>query len=460
VTTAFVPAALSARWTGLQARVLLILLLVITCNYVDRSLLGILQEPVKQSLKLTDWQVGLVGGPSFAIFYALAGLPSARWAERADRGKVLPIILTVWSSMTAVCGAALNFTMLALARAGVGLGEGGCIPISHSLVSEYFSTKQRGVAISILSSASSIGGFVAATLGSVIAQRFGWRAAFVAVGLPGVLLALTVRLTIKDPRVGAQAAKATAGTFRSDAGWLLKNPTFVLIFAANAINSIGNSALLLFTSAFFLRTYHMSLVQAGAIYATGQGVIGFMGALGSGVLADRFAGARGRSYVLIPALAAAASGILFITAFTRDTWWVAVAFLLPAYGFLEMKAPSLAAVQSISPPHMRATSAAMLFLGITTCGSGLGGPIVGAISDAVASSMLPSGWGGLAHACPGGRAPPGAAEAVAHGCQMASAAGVRAGLLGAAALFGLSAVLFFLASRTIDMPTSEGPARP
>ena len=428
---------------------------MVTSNYIDRSLLGILQEPVKHELKLTDWQLGLVGGPSFAIFYALAGIPSARWAERANRAIVLPIILSVWSAASAVCGMAQNFAMLALARAGVGLGEGGCIPISHSLVSEYFSPRQRGMAIAILGSGPAIGGFIAATVGSFIAQTWSWRLAFLAVGLPGLLLAIFVRLTLKDPRPPRTAELPARSTFLADLSWLGRNRAFVMIAAANAMLSVGNSGVMMFTASYFLRVYDLTLVQVGAIYASGIGIAGLFGSLLSGVLADKFAGKRGRSYVLVPAIGAAAACILFSLAFTRDVWWAAVMFILPANLLLDFKTPSLAAVQSISPPHMRATSTAVMFLGITFCGTGLGGPIAGAVSDFAASGLLPDSWGHLAQACPGGRAPAGAADIVVTTCQAASAAGVKAAVLAASGIFGLGSLLFFLASRSIDLKLEE-----
>jgi len=444
-----------AGWTAIQIRVLVTLLLVITSNYVDRSLLGIIQEPVKHDLKLTDWQLGLVGGPSFAIFYALAGIPSARWAERANRAHVLPIILSIWSTMTAFCGAAQNFAMLALARAGVGLGEGGCIPICHSLVSEYFGPKQRGMALSILASASAIGGFIAASAGSVIAQTWSWRVACFAVGAPGLLLALVVRFTIRDPRSESGRAEPPRNLL-ADLRVLRRSRSFLLILAANAFSSCGNSGVLLFTSSYFLRTYHLTLVQVGAIYATGIGVAGLAGSLLSGFLADRFAGPRGRSYVFVPAIGTGLACILFATAFTRPEWTVAVACLIPAYMMQDMKAPSLAAVQTISPPHMRATSAAVLYLAITFAGTGLGGPIAGAVSDFVASHMLPAAWGHLAQVCPGGRAAAGASAVVVGACQHASAAGVRAGLLASAGFTACASLLFFVASKVIDLKTDGG----
>lgn len=449
------PTAPGRTWNGRQIWVLALLFIVVTSNYVDRSILPILQEVVKHDLQLTDWQLGLVAGPSFGIFYALAGLPSARWAERTNRAHVLPIILTVWSSMTALCGAAQNFFMLGLARAGVGLGEGGCIPISHSLVSDYFPVRQRGLAISILSASASAGGFIAASVGSIVAQTWGWRVAFAAVGVPGLLLAVLVRFTLKDPRADQPKSEAKRSGFLADVGFLLKNPTFVLVFLANASCSLGNAGILMFTGSYFIRTYQLKLVQVGAIYAACLGVAGLCGSLLSGVISDRFAGQRGRSYVLTPAIGVGLASLLFAAAFTAPAWPLAVAVLLPAYVCLDMKQPSLAAVQGLAPPHMRATAAALMFLGITCCGTGFGPPVVGAISDLVASQHLPAQLGALAHACPGGRAPHGAAQPVVTACRTALASGVRAGLLTACGFFAVSAALFLTAATRINLKLDD-----
>jgi MFS family permease len=262
-----------------------------------------------------------------------------------------------------------------------------------------------------------------------------------------------VRFTIRDPRTDAGGTRAPSNLL-ADLAVLRRNRSFLLILAANACSAIGNSGVLLFTSSYFLRTYHLTLVQVGAIYATGIGIAGLAGSLLSGFLADRFAGERGRSYALVPAIGTGLACVLFVSAFTRPEWTMAVACLIPAYMMQDMKAPSLAAVQTISPPHMRATSAAVLYLAITFGGTGLGGPIAGAVSDFVASQSLPALWGHLSQVCPGGRAAAGAGAAVVDACQQASAAGVRAGLLASAGFTACASLLFFMTARVIDLRTT------
>ena len=432
---------------------LIVLLLVVTSNYVDRSLLGILQEPLKQELKFSDWQLGLISGPAFAIFYALSGLPSARWAEGRNRATVLAFLLACWSAMTAMCGAAQSFLHLALSSAGVGLGEGGCIPISHALISEHFAARQRGMAMAVLSCASPLGGIIAAVGGAAIADAWGWRMAFVVLGVPGLVLALVVRLLITDPRAAElRAAAAARPRFREDLAWLFRNRTFVLLAVANAVNSIANSGVMMFTASYFLRQYNLGLKEVGLIYAAGIGIAGLAGTLASGVLADRFAGRNGRSYALVPAVGAGMAAILFLGAFTQEVWWISVILLIGANFATDLKTPSLAAVQSLAPRRMRATAAAVLFMGITFCGAGLGPPIAGLISDLVAGQTFGS-FGDFGQLCPGGvAAAPGAVD---DQCRAASAAGVRVGLIAAASLYFVSTLLFYLSSRGMRLNLND-----
>ena len=175
---------------------LALLVVVNVFNYLDRQILSILLESIKRDLQLSDTALGFLTGIAFALFYTFAGVPIARWADRGTRRTIMALGLAVWSGMTALTGLAQSFTQLALARIGVGVGEAACSPPVHSLLSDYFPPERRGTALSIFSLGVPIGIMIGYLVGGWINQYFGWRTAFFVVGLPGLLLAVVVRLTV------------------------------------------------------------------------------------------------------------------------------------------------------------------------------------------------------------------------------------------------------------------------
>jgi MFS family permease len=195
------PAAATVAAKG-STYALTLLLIVYICNFVDRNILSIVAQPMKEELKLADWQVGLLGGLAFALFYVTAGLPIARLAERRNRVKIISVLLVIWSVMTAVCGLAQNFLQMLLARIGVGAGEAGCSPASHSLIADYFPRGQRTTALAIYSMGIPAGPMIAGLVGGWAAQEYGWRAAFFVVGIPGLFLSVIVWLTLPEPPRG------------------------------------------------------------------------------------------------------------------------------------------------------------------------------------------------------------------------------------------------------------------
>jgi len=445
----------SRLWRPYQIYVVGLLLAVTVCNYLDRIVLGVLQEPIKHELHLSDAQLGLLTGPAFALFYSLSGIPAARFAERFNRSTLLAIAIGAWSAMTALCGVAQNFVQLLLFRIGVGAGEGGCIPISHSVLADYFTPRQRGFVMSVVSSAPPIATILAPIVGGLVAEGWGWRTAFLVLGLPGVILALMVRFTLKEPR--AKVAVATVrkpATFLADFGWLLKNQAFVFVFIGGAFVGIANAGIAGFTVSFLLRTHELTLPQAGGIVGL-TGLAGLGGAMLGGLLADWFSDDRGRSYVLVPALGSLLSAILFGIAFWAPDLRIATPALLAAAVAYNIKnGPIYAAIQNIVPSTMRATGAAVFMVGATVVGSTVGPLLTGVISDAVAAGRFPQALGTFAAACPGGRAPEGSAEALTSACAQASAGGLQTALIVMSITFLISMVFLALASRTIRISTT------
>ncbi len=180
-----------------------LLFIVYVFNFIDRSILAILNQPIKDDLGVSDTEMGLLGGIAFAIFYTLLGIPIARLADRGVRRNVLAVCLALWSAMTAVCGFAVSFVQLLLARIGVAVGEAGGSPPAHSMIADLFPPRTRATALSIYALGIPVGVMIGNLAGGWINQAFDWRTAFMMVGLPGVALALLVRLTLREPVRGA-----------------------------------------------------------------------------------------------------------------------------------------------------------------------------------------------------------------------------------------------------------------
>lgn len=435
----------STRWRPYQIWLLTVLVLVSICNTMDRGIVSLLQEAIKNDLRLSDAQLGMISGPAFALFYSIAGLPVARLAERANRPNMLAIAVAFWSTMTMLCGLATSFIQLALLRAGVGIGEGGANPISHSLVGDQFSARQRGVAMSILSAATPISGIVIPLTAGLIAHYYGWRTAFMVAAIPGLILAVVLKLTVREPRIDAKLTRAPT-RFGVDFGWLIRNRAFVFVFLAAAFNGIGIQGTGIFSTSFLIRNHGLDLAQAGTVMGV-FGVVGLTGTVIGGYCADRFSDANGRSYVLVPAVGALLSFVFYMIGFRLTAFVPALVALTLANFATDLKnGPNFAAVQNIVPSRMRATAAAMFFLAATVVGVAIGAGLVGAMSDIAATRHFVGDYAAL---CPGGRAATGAAATLKAACTSASAMGLRTALGILPVTFLFAATFFWLASRTI-----------
>lgn len=398
------PAAVPLVSAGYRRYALVILLLVYTVNFLDRQVVTILAEPIKNELGIKDWQIGLMTGFAFAIFYTVLGLPIARMAESKNRVWIIAGSLTVWSAFTIACGRATNFTQLVLARIGVGVGEAGCTPTSHSLIADYVPKEKRASALAFFSIGTPLGGLLGLTMGGVMADLYGWRTAFMLAGLPGLILTVIVLLTLREPRkqiaVDAAAHAPGKGHFLMTLKYLSKKRTFWLIALAAATQAFigyGNAP---FTASFFFRNHTSEIAALAAHF--GLKSAGFMGlALGlmggtagiisswvGGWLADMAAKRDLRAYMSVPAIAAVISPLVAMTALMNPSAVGALATLLvPALLGSLWYGPVYSSGQGLVPPHMRATAASILLFVINLIGLG-GGPLaVGALSDFFAGPM-------------------------------------------------------------------------
>ena len=360
------------------------LTVVYTFNFIDRQILVILQEPIKADLGLSDAQLGLLTGFSFALVYVTAGIPIAWLADRANRRNIVAASLAFWSLMTALSGLVQNYGQLLAARLGVGVGEAGGSPPSHSMISDYFPPSSRGTALSFYSMGIYIGVLFGFAAGGWIAENFGWRNAFFVIGIPGILYALVVLWVVKEPKRGQYdlAGVPAQSSLSETLAGLKRRPTFWYLSvgcAFTAFISYGNGN---FMPSFLMRNHGMSLAEVGAILGLISGLSGATGTFLGGFLADRLATRDMRWYVWIPILGGLSSMIpAYYTLFGENTTLI-VAAMIPSQILSALYlGPCIATCHNLVSPGMRAMASAILYFVLNLIGLGLGPLTVGILSD-------------------------------------------------------------------------------
>jgi predicted MFS family arabinose efflux permease len=360
------------------------LTVVYTFNFIDRQILVILQEPIKAELGLSDAQLGLLTGFSFALVYVTAGIPIAWLADRANRRNIVAASLAFWSLMTALSGLVQNYGQLLAARLGVGVGEAGGSPPSHSMISDYFPPSSRGTALSFYSMGIYIGVLFGFAAGGWIAENFGWRNAFFVIGIPGILYALAVLWVVKEPKRGQYdlAGVPAQSSLSETLAGLKRRPTFWYLSvgcAFTAFISYGNGN---FMPSFLMRNHGMSLAEVGAILGLISGLSGATGTFLGGFLADRLATRDMRWYVWIPILGGLSSMIpAYYTLFGANTTLI-VAAMIPSQILSALYlGPCIATCHNLVSPGMRAMASAILYFVLNLIGLGLGPLTVGILSD-------------------------------------------------------------------------------
>ncbi|MBL8552314.1 MAG: MFS transporter [Hyphomonadaceae bacterium] len=434
-----------------RAYVLGALLVVYTFNFIDRILISVVQESIREEFGVSNLLLGLLGGPAFALLYTLLGIPIARLAERANRITIVSIGAALWSVMTALCGFAGNFTQLALARVGVGIGEAACVPPSHSAISDYFPRERRATALAIFSLGIPIGTSLAAIGGGWLTQNFDWRMAFWLLGAPGILVALLLKLTVREPPRSASAS-ATAPSFGDALKSLSGKSSFWHVAFAGALISFVGYGSAQFLVSHMVRNYELGATLreeiARASYAFGiiGGLSAGLGTFLGGFLADRLAARHRHVLSWLPALGVGAAVPLYALAFVQTSFAAAFAFLLaaPVFHYLYL-GPMFAVTQGVAEPRMRATATAFLLLVVNLIGYGLGPPFVGAANDFFAQILLePSGLT-LAQCRPGAIAADNAAT-----CAAAQGQGLKYALITLLVFLAWAAGHFLLAGRTLQ----------
>lgn len=371
---------------GYQRYVLGILLLVSILSFVDRQLFAILLEPIKAEFGLSDTQLGLVSGLAFSMFYVTVGIPVAWLADRMNRRNIIAVALGTWSLMTALCGLAGSFSMLFMARMGVGVGEAGGAPPSHSLIADYFRPDQRATALSIFGLGLPVGLFVSFAGGGLLAETLGWRSAFLIFGIPGVLLAIVIRLTLREPPRGYSENLQVGQTepLMTALNRLWERRTFRHLPTAFALFTLAGWGAMTWMPSYFIRMHGLSPADIGIALALIVGLGGGTGTLIGGALADRLARKYddARWYMWLSASAAGLSIPFSMAAFlSGDTKTALVCLLFWAILSQSFMGPTYAIVQGIAGLPRRALASSVLLFLTNLVSYGLGALVIGILSD-------------------------------------------------------------------------------
>ena len=370
---------------GYARYVLSVLFLVYVFNFIDRQILSILIDPIKEELGASDTQMGFLTGIAFAVFYTGFGIPIARWADRGVRRSIIAIGLTVWSVMTALCGLAQNFLQLAAARIGVGVGEAAGSPPAHSLISDYFPPERRAAALSIYNIGIPVGVMIGYLAGGWIVEFFNWRVAFFVVGIPGVLLALVMRFTVREPPRGMSEA-AGADTESYSLGdvirFLRSLRSFMLLAVASGIASLTAYGFGAWVPPFLGRVHGMGSGEIGTWMGLGTGIGGALGMVVTGFAADRLARRDPRWYLWIGAGTIAVYFPFMVAFLLIDQAIPAILFyFVPLTLGAVYLGPAIAMTHALVTVRMRALASSILLFILNLIGMGLGPQIVGILND-------------------------------------------------------------------------------
>ena len=349
--------------------VLGLLLVAYTLNFIDRTIINTIGQAIKVDLELSDAELGMLGGLAFALLYTTLGVPVARLAERWSRVSIISIAIVIWSGFTALCGVAQTFTQLLLFRAGVGVGEAGLSPAAHSLISDYFEAGRRASALAVYAFGIPIGGMIGAIAGGWIAQTFGWRWAFVLVGLPGVLIALAIKMYIKDPPRGyadhvvnpalplappappfsiAEEFRELSAVAKTLFGrW----PVFHFMVGIT-LTSFADYGISAFSSPYLMRQFGLDLATVGLVGGLVGGVSAGAGTLIGGYLTDWLSRRTLAAYAIVPAIGLSIAAPTYMIAYMQNEWHYAVALLLvPGIFHYTYLGPTFGVVQNVTEPR-------------------------------------------------------------------------------------------------------------
>jgi len=381
-TSAF-PATKRANW------MLALLTLIFTFNFVDRQILVILQEPIRNELALSDTQLGLLTGLAFVVIYVTVGMPIAHFADRSNRRNIVCLSVLAWSIMTALTGLAQQFWHLLLCRIGVGIGEAGGTPPSHSMIADLFPPEKRASALSIFQTGPSIGILIGFLIGGWIGQIYGWRIAFVIAGLPGILLAALLFFSTSEPRRKPNVDRSAAGhSFFEGIRYLFSVPTFRTVALAMAVAHFSIFGVMNFTPSFLIRSYNLSLTEVATTLALIYGIGGGIGTVVIGVCADRLAKRDPRWRIWLVSLCTMVAYLACLAAYLFQSPLLSLSFYaLVAICAVSTQGIIFGTLQLVIASRTHALMTSIIFFNNNLIGMGLGPLFVGMVSDATQPSL-------------------------------------------------------------------------
>lgn len=382
------PVGSSYRWYALG-----LLFVIGTFNYIDRHIVVILQEPIKHDLGLSDAQLGAITGLGFAILYTFMALPIAWLADRSVRKYVISAALGTWSFFTALCGLANSFTSLLIFRMGVAVGEAGAHPTSLAIISDYFPRKERATAMAIFGLAIPAGVMIGFLSGGWLHELFGWRNAFIFVGIAGLAIIPIVLLTLREPPRGlSDGDVATQSDPRNTPSllvvaktlWAIKSFRYLMV--ACGLQAFTLHTILSWSVPFYMRVHGVSVGEVAIFLAVLKGIGGAIGTYFGGVAADRLAQQDVRWYMWLPAASAALLVPALLIQFLAPHLNLSLIAGMIAFTLMPVFIPPMNATgQSLVDANMRASTAATIVITTNLLGLGLGPFLVGAISDVLAN---------------------------------------------------------------------------
>jgi MFS family permease len=375
--------------------VLAVLTLVYALNIADRFSISTLIEPIRLELHLSDSGIAFLTGVALALFYVTVGIPLAVLADRANRRNILAFSLALWSGMTALCGFAQNYWQLLLARFGVGIGEAGGTPPSTSILADKFSHARRPMALTIFALGASLGAWLGSSIAGGVAERHGWRAAFLVLGIPGLLCALLVRLTIREPTRGqfdSAQAHGQKATLATTVRYIVQHRSAFHLLMGGSVATLWSWGLMWWTPTFLVRSHHMTVGQAGELLGPMHLIAGTAGTILASYLMARRAAADPRYVAQLLAWVTALTTIPSIFLYWVGSTTMATALLwifVPSVYFYI--GPILGLLQNVVPPHMRATTCALLLFTANVANLVIAPQVVGVLSDWFASGFHAGG---------------------------------------------------------------------
>ncbi len=371
---------------GYRRYVLAVLLAGYALNSFDRSVLSLLLESIRMEFGASDTQLGLLSGLAFAVFYSTLAIPIASLADRWNRRNVLVLSVFMWTLMTALCGVAGSFAALLLARIGVGVGEAGANPASHSLLADYFPANQRATALGIYSLGAPVGVMLAGLVGGWGSEHLGWRGTLLLAGAPGLLMVPLLFFTVREPpRVQQTAANTHVPTIPAVVRHLWERPSFRHLCLACALHSVAMYSASSFNPAYLVRSHGWEGGEVGRLIAI-MGFTGLAGAFLGGYVTDLLGGRNGeqRWQLWVPGIATLAVIPVQLVGYMGSGSAVAAAFMISSMLSLVFFGPSYATAQALAAPQMRAVAAAVLLFSKAMIGMGLGPLLIGVSSDLLA----------------------------------------------------------------------------